>query len=161
MYGPSPQVLVFLEEHELVCWRYFVQLLDNPEAVQINDAALSLGSSASISAILLGQASEDDVHHARNALASVRQKLAMNEKLDEEIINQISSGLKVLTRASVDVEGEPITEIIHFAQPIKRALQQLLKRCVFLVRKGAAMDRMYEEPHFTLPGVLVLEHRPK
>jgi len=156
--GPSPRVLIFLEEHELAGWRLLIELTEQPGAIHVNEVAMSIDSSAAkVSAILLGQASEDDLLHAREAMAPIRRKLAENAQLDEEAVKVIARELKAFVKASIGVEDEPITKLACLDDGEKQAVRQLLGKCVFVVRKGAAMDRMYEEPQFTLPGILILE----
>src|SRR5215469_13582915 len=58
MNSSSSRSLVFLEEDEIFSWRFMASLLDDPESLRIDDSAVSIGESAQISCVLLGQASE-------------------------------------------------------------------------------------------------------
>ncbi|KAF2469749.1 uncharacterized protein BDR25DRAFT_356007 [Lindgomyces ingoldianus] len=157
MKSSSPRSLIFLDEDEISSWRFIASLLDDSKSLRLNDSAVSIGSSAQISALLLGQASEQDLCVTRDALAQVRRKLATQEQLDRQTKDAIAREMRVFATASVDVEDEPIITIPSLDQKTREVLQQFLGQCVFLVRKSEAVDRMYEEPQFTLPGMLALE----
>jgi hypothetical protein len=155
----SPQRgLIFLEEHEISSWKYMIALLDDPKSFKINDDNVSLEDSGQISALLLGQASEQDLIDGRKHLTAIRRKLATNEKLDKESRDKLAGELKSFAGAAVDVEDEPVTDIVALDVETREYIQDYLRLCVFLVRKSEAMDRMYEEPQFTLPGMISLEH---
>jgi hypothetical protein len=157
MYSSSPRTLVFLEEDEISSWRFMASLLDDPESLQIDDTAVSIGESVQISGLLLGQASEHELRTTRDGLAQIRQKLAGKERLDKETQDAIVRKMKIFATASADVEDEPVTKIAALGSETREVLMQFLRQCVFLVRKSEAVDRMYEEPQFTLPGILALE----
>ena len=153
--------LVFLEEHEVSSWRYTVDLLGESGNLSINYDSVSVGgdeNAAQISALLLSQASEQDLVDARRRLAPIRRKLAANEPLDAAARELLASELKSFAGAAVDVEDEPISEIgAPYLDAVAGDVKEYLQQCVFLVRKSEAMDRMYEEPQFALPGVMTLE----
>jgi hypothetical protein len=157
----SSRSLVFLEEHEVSSWRYMVDLLGESGNLRINYDSVSVGgeeSAAQISALLLSQASEQDLVDARKRLAPIRRKLAANEPLDAAARELLANELKSFAGAAVDVEDEPISEIgAPYLGAVAGDVKKYLQQCVFLVRKSEAMDRMYEEPQFALPGVMTLE----
>lgn len=148
---------MFVEEHEVASWRFMAELSAGNSAFQINDDAVSLEPPATLSALLLGQASKPDLTKARNALSEVRAKLAAGEPLDAASRGLIARELATFRKAAIDVEGEPITELAVIPEQRRVELKTFLRHCVFLTRKGAALDRMYEEPVFSLPGALRLE----
>lgn len=149
--------IVFLEEHEKASMRFMANLASDQGDVQIGEDTVSVGEISQISALLLGQASKHDIERYRAALAPIRDKLAMNAPLDAGTRALLVTALGMFKRASVDVEGAPITELAVLPEQTKTVLLEFLKHCVMLVRKGDALDRMYEEPQFTVPGVLRLE----
>lgn len=153
-HSTSASSIMFLEEYEMSSWTLMAGLLENTQAFQINGDAVSLGQ---VSALLLGQASERDLSFSRDALAPVRGKLANNEPLDVETRELIAKELARFKMSSVDVEDKPINEIAALSDQSRELMQGFLRHCVFLVRKGEALDRMYEEPQFTLPGALRLK----
>lgn len=149
--------LVFIEKEEEASLKFMTALASTSNPLAIRDDAMFIGASGKMSALLLGQASPQDIMEYRDAFASIRESLAANTSIGEDALARFNGQLRSFKKATADVESSPITELLELSQETRRELCEFLVGCVFLVRKGEPLDRMYDEPDLTLPGVLRLE----
>jgi hypothetical protein len=153
--SPSAKSIVFLEEHEKASARFVASLVGG--GFRALEDTVSVGVESKASALLLGNASEQDMVEYRAALAPFRGKLATDDNIDDGMKALLSKELAGFQKSAVDVEDQPISAFEMSTEDIRLLLLEFLGQCVFLVRKSEALDRMYEEPQLALPGLMRLQ----
>ncbi|KAI9774260.1 MAG: hypothetical protein M1840_004154 [Geoglossum simile] len=152
----------FVEERELWSWE-FVAEVRGKDGVKIRADRMGIpyhseGGAEShyqISSLLLGQMSQSSLLTARNSLLPIRKKLRLNTLLDEADGKLISQVMREFTQIPSSAKvGERIEKVRRMEERERDRVRELVRRCVFLVRKGRALERMYEEPYLAVPGML-------
>jgi hypothetical protein len=123
--------------------------------VRIATSAISDGDKCS--SLLLSQASEKELLQSRNELSPIRQKLARGLELSEEDKNHVREIMKSFMESSLEVTSHEIGDLVTMEPHQRDSAKELLKYCIFLMRKGLPLERMYQEAFLTVPGLLRLE----
>jgi hypothetical protein len=155
------RTFVFLEDDEVPSWQ-FMSLIrsDSHSLVKVATSAVADGDHK-CSCLLLGQASAASLTETRRQLAPIRSKLASSLQINAEDKASIRTAMSGFTHSSLNmVEGE-ITDVLVFESRLKELVRRLHTQCVFLVRRGPALARMYEEAYFTVPGLLALQREER
>jgi hypothetical protein len=155
--GESSTSILFLEPHEIPSMIFMANLAHEDVKLQIYDGAVTAGASGQASAILLAQATEEDITTCRNGLFPIRQKISEHTMLDAEDKNLLAEKLGAFKREAADAEDSTVTVLATLDENVRHHLLGFLEHCTFILRKGEPLDRMYEQPELTLPGVLKLE----
>ncbi|KAM0715007.1 hypothetical protein Q7P37_009472 [Cladosporium fusiforme] len=154
--GESSTSIVFLEPHEVSSMVFMANLARQDVQLEIYDGAVTAESCGQASAILLAQASEDDITVCRRGLAPIRQRISEDTILDAETMQILVEQLGAFKREAADAEDSEIAMLATLDETARRNLLGFLEHCTFVLRKGEPLDRMYEQPEMTLPGVLKL-----
>ncbi|KAK7885374.1 hypothetical protein LTR67_010552 [Exophiala xenobiotica] len=155
------ETLIFLEQEESPSWEFMstvCQLTDASGSTRVATSAASQGSHK-YSSLLLSQATEETLLKARGDLASLRKKILTNSKLSENDIAEMKSVMTWFESRSLVLPEVQVTEIVDPEPAILEAAKRLLRRCVFIVRKGPPLPPMYVEAQVTFPGLLALRHQ--
>ncbi|KAF2766269.1 hypothetical protein EJ03DRAFT_354095 [Teratosphaeria nubilosa] len=148
---PALRGIVFLEEHERASAAFMARLAGG--GFRVSGQAMQSVTSA----LLLGNASEADVVESRSRLAGLRRHLRARGALDPGVDGGWERELRRFERASVDVGDVTVRGVAVVAPEVEERIVEFLRLCVFLVRKGEPLDRMYAEPQLMLPGLMRLE----
>lgn len=154
--GESSTSIVFLEPHEVPSMQFMAKLARQDVELNMYDGAVTAGVSGQASAILLAQASEEDITICRKGLVPLRQRILEHTTLDAESMEILVEQLGAFKREAADAEDTAITMLAALDEDARRVLLEFLEHCTFILRKGEPLDRMYEQPELTLPGVLKL-----
>lgn len=155
--GESSTSIVFLEPYEVPSMVFMANLARQDVELQIYDGAVTAHASGQASAILLAQASEEDITTCRKRLVPIRQRISEHTILDGENMRMLAEELGAFKREAADAEDSTVTALATLDESVRQSLLGFLDHCTFILRKGEPLDRMYEQPELTLPGVLKLE----
>lgn len=155
--GESPTSIILLEPHEVPSIVFMANLAREDVQLQIHDDIVTTEASGQASAILLAQASEEDITTCRRGLLPIRQRISEHTMLDDENKSLLAKKLSAFKREVADAEDSTITVLADLDENVRDLLRGFLNHCTFILRKGEPLDRMYEQPELTLPGVLKLE----
>jgi hypothetical protein len=155
--GELSTSIMFLEPYEVSSMIFMVNLAREDVKLQVYNDAVTAGTSGKVSAVLLAQATEEDITTCRNALNPIRQRILKHTMLDAEEKSILAEKLGAFKREAADADESTITVLATLDVDLRHHLLRFLEHCTFILRKGEPLDRMYEQPELTLPGILKLE----
>jgi hypothetical protein len=156
-------IFIFLEKEAVSSWNFMSILRrDDLHPVSIRTmGAFDEGAGAECSALLLSQATSSVIAENRVRLSPIRDKLAVGIRLTDQDKTYINSAMREFTRASLQVEEETtkLERLARLSNDQKACARVLLGKCVFIVRRGPALDWMYQEATLSVPGIASLRRK--
>lgn len=148
---------VFLEDSQPGSWNFTTAIRNSMTKATLSMVAQSSGVESNLSAVLLSQLPRDDLLQTRKKLTQVRAKAAKGEILSKEDLDIAQRLLDTCSSGPRKFPDVSITSLVELDDDVKAAARELLKQCIFIVRKGGALDPMYGEGAITIPSLFTLK----
>ena len=151
-------VFIFLEQDALSSWELMSAIHgDDAHPVCFGTFGDSNDDvNAECSSLLLSHATDSAIAENRKGLAPIREKIASGSRLNEQDKMRVRSVRRSFTQSSLQLEGSKVEKLAILTDEHKACTKTLLKQCTFLVRRGQALDRMYQEAQLSVPGLVSL-----